>query len=64
MPAVDIYIPIYMEGKAGTPNAGKKAYQFAKIVANVTHSKVPEGEICLSSRHITTTPPQDLQPAE
>jgi len=64
MPAIDIYIPIYMTGKPGTKNEGKKAYQFAKIVANVTHNRVPEGEICLNSRHITVTPPADRQPEE
>lgn len=62
MPAIDLYIPVYMDGKPGTGNEGKKAYQFAKITANVTHAQVPEGELCINSRAITKTPPAHLQP--
>lgn len=62
MPAIDFYVPVYMEGKPGSKNAGKNAYQFAKFTGVVTHAKVPEGELCLNSRFLTVTPPPSLQP--
>ena len=62
MAAVDIYIPVYMKGKAGSKNEGRSAYQFAKVTGVVTHAKVPEGAACISSRVVTVTPPLDLQP--
>ena len=64
MAQVDIYVPVYMEGEPGTRNAGKKAYQFAKVNATVTHARVPEGALCINSRAITVTPPADNQPEE
>lgn len=64
MAAVDIYVPVYMEGKPGTGNAGKKAYQFAKLTGVVTFNKVPEGAVCINSRAVTQTPPEDIQPEE
>ena len=57
MAQVDIYVPIYMVGANG-----KKAFQFAKINAVVTNSKVPEGAVCISSRVMTVTPGEDFQP--
>jgi len=59
MAAVDIYIPVYRVGANG-----KKAYQFAKVTAVITNQKVPEGEVCISSRVMTSTPSQDRQPDE
>jgi len=55
---IDFYIPVYKTGANG-----KKAYQFAKVSGvTVSNAKVPEGELCLSSRALTLTPPEDLQP--
>ena len=59
MAAIDIYVPVYKVGANG-----KKAYQFAKITAVVTNARVPEGELCLSSRTMTLTPSPDRQPPE
>jgi len=58
-PAIDIWVPVYMVGANG-----KKAYQFAKITGVVTNQKVPEGELCINSRVMTRTPPEDLQPPD
>jgi hypothetical protein len=57
MAAIDVYVPVYMVGADGT-----KAYQFAKLTGTVGFAKVPEGEVCLSSRTMTTTPAADKQP--
>jgi len=62
MPQVDVYVPCYMLGKPGSKNEGKLSYQYAKINAVVTHAKVPEGEVMISSRVIGKTPPAELQP--
>jgi len=59
MAAIDIYVPVYMIGANG-----KKAYQFARITAVVTNAKVPEGEVCISSRVLTVTPPAAIQPPD
>lgn len=64
MAAIDIYVPVYMEGKPGTRNEGKKAYQFAKVTGVVTFAKVPEGAVCINSRAVTSVPPERLQPEE
>jgi hypothetical protein len=57
MANVDVYVPVYMVGADGS-----KAYQFAKLTAAVTTAKVPEGEVCVKSSSVTTTPAQELQP--
>jgi len=57
MAAIEVYVPVYSVGANG-----KKAYQFAKITAVLTNAKVPEGAVCISSRVITLTPPENLQP--
>jgi hypothetical protein len=57
MASIDLYVPVYMEGANG-----KKAYQFAKVAATVTNAQVPEGELCLKSSTLTTTPTAALQP--
>lgn len=57
MASVDVYVPVYMVGADGT-----KAYQFAKLTGTLSLAKVPEGEICLSSRTMTTTPAAAKQP--
>jgi len=59
MAAIDVYVPVYMVGANG-----KKAYQFAKITAVVTNAKVPEGQLCINSRVMTSTPPPDIQPPD
>lgn len=59
MAAIDVYVPVYMIGADG-----RLAYQFAKLTAVVTNARVPEGQLCISSRVMTATPPQRLQPKE
>jgi len=58
MAAIDLYVPVYMVGANG-----KKAYQFAKVNGvTVSNAQVPEGELCIKSSVMTTTPPADMQP--
>lgn len=57
MANIDVYVPYYTTGANG-----KKAHQFIKLNGVVTNAKVPEGEVCINSRVITSTPPQDMQP--
>lgn len=58
MAAIELYVPVYMVGADG-----KKAYQFAKVNGvTVTNAQVPEGELCIKSGAVTTTPPQSIQP--
>lgn len=58
MASIDLYVPVYMVGANG-----KKAYQFAKVNGvTVTNAQVPEGELCIDARVMTTTPPDRLQP--
>jgi len=59
MAAIDIYVPVYMVGADGN-----LAYQFAKVTGVVTNAKVPEGEVCISSRVLTQTPPERTQPKD
>jgi hypothetical protein len=57
MASIDLYVPVYMTGANG-----KKAYQFAKVTATVTNAQVPEGELCIKSSSVTSTPAASQQP--
>ena len=57
MAAIDLYVPVYKVGANG-----KKAYQFSKVSAAVTNATVPEGELCIKSSSVTSTPPESQQP--
>jgi len=58
MAVIELYVPVYMVGADG-----KKAYQFAKVNGvTVTNAQVPEGELCIKTSAVTTTPPQSIQP--
>jgi len=60
MAVKDVYVPCFMVGADG-----KRAYEFIKLQGTVFTGPgkfVPEGECCISSRVITSTPPEKLQP--
>ena len=57
MAAIDLYVPVYKVGADG-----QKAYQFAKVSATVTNAQVPEGELCIKSSSVTSTPAVAQQP--
>jgi len=54
-----IYVPVYTVGEDG-----RKSFQFAVLTGTLTNARVPEGEPCINSRSMTTTPSLDRQPPE
>lgn len=60
MAAKSVYVPCYVIG-----SDGKKAYEFIKLNGTIMQGAgqtVPEGECCIDSRAVTSTPPARLQP--
>lgn len=59
MANINVYVPYYTKGANG-----KKGFQFIKLIGTVTNARVDEGQPCISSRAMTTTPNKDRQPPE
>lgn len=60
MPAQKIYFPFYTTGEDG-----KKAYEWIVVTGVMSKgpgTTIPEGEVCVSSRSMASTPPARLQP--
>jgi len=55
-----VFFPVYETG-----DDGKKAYEFIEVTGVLVKGPgktVPEGEACVNSRSMTSTPPADIQP--
>jgi len=60
MAAKKFYVPCYEEG-----DDGETAYEFIEVTGVLVKGPgktVPEGEPCINSRAMTSTPPADMQP--